>query len=285
MNHLADYMTVTRSRFRKLRPRVRWRVFETLREQDAHFAGDLVRRLRAARRRGAELAVVLPTGPIDYRPFVRLVNRERVSLGNLHVFMMDEYCRDDRTWIEQDHPLAFRPFIRGLLQEGVRRELRMPADQLRFPDPADPGAFTRSIAELGGIDVAYGGLGVNGHLAFNDPPDDPRECTVEAVRDSVTRVVRLSRETITQNAIAGTRGLIELVPPLAVTIGMRELLSAREVHLYLLRKWHAGIFRRCLFGPVTPTVPGSFLQEHPALTVHLPEYVVAPPVVVVTLDV
>ena len=108
---------------------------------------------------------------------------------------------------------------------------------------------------------------------------------MENVKNSSTRVLALSRETITQNALGGTRGLVELVPRLAVTIGMKQMLAANEIDLYLLRKWHAGVFRRCLFGPVTPRVPGSFLQEHPKVKVHMPAYVAELPSVVVTLDI
>ena len=100
----------------------------------------------------------------------------------------------------------------------------------------------RRIEETGGINVVFGGFGLNGHLAFNDPPDKENECTVQNVRNSTTRVVHLSRETISQNALGGTRGLLELVPPIAVTIGMQEMLAADEIHLYLLRKVNVFVY-------------------------------------------
>ena len=81
------------------------------------------------------------------------------------------------------------------------------------------------------------------------------------------------------------RGLLELVPPMAITIGMKEMLAAKEIHIYLLRKWHSGIMRRCFFGEISPKVPSTFLQEHPNKKVFMPEYVAEKPVVVTRLDI
>ncbi len=285
MSYIKDYMRVAQADFSRRRPNIEWRVFGDLAVQNEHFAAYMLDRLRAAQSRDERFVVVLPTGPIDFGPFVRMVNERKVSLANLSVFMMDEYCKDPKSLIAEDHPLSFRKYVHSLLNESVAPSLRMEPDALLFPDPTDLGMYPRRISELGGIDVVFAGFGVNGHMAFNDPPDEERECTRENVRNSPTRVLRLSRETITQNAIGGTRGLLELVPPLAVTIGMGEMLAAQEIHLYLLRRWHSGVFRRCLFGPVTPKVPGSFLQEHPKVRVHMPAYVAETPEVIVTLDI
>ncbi len=285
MDYLKDYMKVAKDDFAKLRPDWDWFIFKTLEEQNKHFAEYMVKRIKKANETNSRFSVVLPTGPIDYSFFVEKVNRENIPLKNLYIFMMDEYCRDEKTLIDNNHPLSFRKFIYSLLYDSVKPELRIKKENLNFPDPSDITLYQRKIDETGGIDVVFGGFGLNGHLAFNDPPGKESECTVENVKNSTTRVVRLSCETISQNALGGTRGLLELVPPLAVTIGMKEMLAADEIHMYLLRKWHSGIFRKCLFGPVTPKVPGSFLQEKRKVKIHMPEYVAEPPVVVVTLDI
>jgi glucosamine-6-phosphate deaminase len=285
MDYLKDYMKVKKEDFKSKRPGIEWNIFETLEKQNQYFADYMVKRIQEANSSDEKIAVVLPTGPIDYKPFVEKVNREGVNLKNLHIFMMDDYCKDWNTLIDEDHPLSFRKFIVNLLYESVKPELRVKRENLLFPDPADPDMYQRRIEQVGGLDVVFGGFGLNGHLAFNDPPDEESLCTEDNVKNSKTRVLKLSRETISQNALGGTRGLLELVPTLAITIGMKEMLSAQEVHLYLLRKWHSGIFRRCLFGPVTPKVPGSYLQQHQKVKVHMPEYVAELPIVVVTLDI
>ena len=66
---------------------------------------------------------------------------------------------------------------------------------------------------------------------------------------------------------------------------MKEMLQSKEIHLYLLRTWHSGVLRRCLFGPIAPEVPGTLVQEHGNVTVCMPAYVAALPEVVVTLDI
>jgi len=280
-----NYAQVKKEDFSKSRPDMEFTIFQTLEEQNDYFASYMVDQIEKTAAQGQNFVVVFPTGPIDYLPFVQLVNSHNLSLKNLHVFMMDEYCKDENALIDPDHPMSFQGFINNLFLEQVKEELRFPAGQLHFPNPAEPETFTKAIEELGGIDVVFGGLGLSGHLAFNDPPDEEELCTVDLVKNSVTRVVHLTRETIAQNALAGTRGLLEAVPPLAVTIGMKEMLAAKEIHMYLLRKWHSGILRKCLFGPVTPKVPGSFLQEHSNVKIFMPEYVAELPGMNVTLDI
>ena len=285
MDYLQDYMRVPKDKFSELRPDWDWLFFKTLEEQNIYFAEYMVKKIKEANKTNSNFVVVLPTGPIDYSFFVKKVNEENVDLKNLYIFMMDEYCKDDKTLIDYNHPLSFRKYIYSLLYDSIKPELRIKRENLLFPDPSNLDLYKRRIEETGGINVVFGGFGLNGHLAFNDPPDKENECTVQNVRNSTTRVVHLSRETISQNALGGTRGLLELVPPIAVTIGMQEMLAADEIHLYLLRKWHSGILRRCLFGSISPKVPGSFLQEKKNIKIHMPEYVAELPLVVVTLDI
>ncbi|HBE04431.1 MAG: hypothetical protein A2096_10495 [Spirochaetes bacterium GWF1_41_5] len=285
MNYFKDYMMVEKKDFKNRKPGVDWIIFPDAEKQNRHFAELMTNRISEANKQNKNFAVVLPTGPIDYQPFVDLINKKKISMKNTYIFMMDEYCADEKNLIDENHPLSFRKFIRSLLYSGVKEPLRIPYEQLMFPDPANPAGYGNKIQEVGGLDITFGGFGVNGHLAFNDPPEDPALCTEENVKNSVTRVLSISRETVTQNAIGGTRGLLELVPPLAITIGMKEMLASREIHLYMIRKWHSGILRRCLFGTVDPKVPGSYVQQHPKVTVCMPEYVAELPMVVVTLDI
>lgn len=271
--------------FKRIRPDWEYFTFADRAAQSAFFAEDLLSRLDADEAAGRRTVVVLPVGPIDYAPFVAAVNERGRSLAGLVVFFMDEYCNPDGSWIDVRHPLSFRGFAQRTLVSPLREELRIPEDQFIFPNGADPDETLRAIERFGGIDVTYGGFGVNGHLAFNDPPEDPAERTERNVRDSTVRVVTLSRETLTQNAMGGTGGNMDLIPRQAATLGMRELLSAGELHLYLLRTWHAGILRKALFGPVGPECPGSYAQTHPWVRLCMTADALAPPAVNVTLNI
>lgn len=70
-----------------------------------------------------------------------------------------------------------------------------------------------------------------------------------------------------QICLCGTDGVWDVVPRRAVTVGMREILASRHIHVTLLRSWHAGLWRQALLGPVTGGFPASFLQEHPNVQV------------------
>jgi glucosamine-6-phosphate deaminase len=140
--------------------------------------------------------------------------------------------------------------------------LAPPREAVVFPDPRDPGNVQRAIDRLGGVEVAYGGVGVTGHLAFNDPPEPGEPDDVAAFAALPSRVVTLSRETLTINAVNGVRGNFLRLPKRAVTVGMREILGARKVRVYMHRGYGATMLRLLLHGPVTAMVPASLLQRH-----------------------
>jgi glucosamine-6-phosphate deaminase len=135
----------------------------------------------------------------------------------------------------------------------------------------------RTIDRNGGVDIVYGGMGVNGHFAFNTPPARPTD--VESFRNITVRVIELGEGDTFQMAMGGTAGNLEIIPPKACTVGMKELLNARMIHLTFMRSWHAGVMRRALFGPVTSAYPGSLVQTHPnvratvtAIAAQLPSF-------------
>ena len=281
-SYYHHYYLITQDQFAALRPAMQFRVVQTKEDSDAHFAHELAALIRANNEQGQKTKVILPVGPLDYRPFAELCNQQRLSCRDLFVFMMDEYCNDDGSIVPRDHPLSFHAFMDRQFIQLIDEDLRPPPDQIVFPDPQDPQATGRLMLELGGIDVCYGGFGINGHFAFNDPPEPGEQADIKSIRHSTTRLVSISRETITQTAMGGTGGNLELALRRAVTLGMQELLSAREIHLYFMRTWHAAVMRRALLGPVTPAFPASFVQQHPKVEVTMTAYVAALPMLKVT---
>ncbi len=132
-----------------------------------------------------------------------------------------------------------------------------------FPILAKPEATGELIDALGGVDVCFGGVGITGHLAFNDPPEPGDNMSAADFAALPTRVVRLSRETRTVNAITAAKGNIERIPEFAVTVGMKEILASRKVRIYMNRPWQCAIVRKMLHGLLTAAVPASLLQRHP----------------------
>jgi glucosamine-6-phosphate deaminase len=110
-------------------------------------------------------------------------------------------------------------------------------------------------------------------VAFNDPPEPGETISLETFKQLPTRVVRLSRETRLINSITTSRGNIDRIPELAVTVGIKEILESRKVRIYMNRFWQSAIIRKILHGPVTPAVPASLLQEHPDVRFTVADYV------------
>jgi glucosamine-6-phosphate deaminase len=130
------------------------------------------------------------------------------------------------------------------------------------PESADlaeeAARFAEKLAAEGGLDLAVLGIGMNGHLAFNEPG---------SVRHSVARLVEL--EPSTRESASACWGAT--VPTAGLTLGLHELLAARRVVLLANGPSKREIVRRALKGAVGPECPATFLREHASVTVVLDE--------------
>jgi glucosamine-6-phosphate deaminase len=143
------------------------------------------------------------------------------------------------------------------------------------PNPQEPTVVGQVIAAAGGVDVAYAGVGITGHLAFNDPEpgrDDP-----DWVAAWPTRIVRLLPETRLINAVTAAGGDVQRIPFLAVTVGMAEILAARTLRVWMNRDWQRAAIRRAFCGPVTGAFPASLVQRHSAVTLDVLDRVLDSP--------
>ena len=240
-----------------------------------HFArttADLIKRNNGA---GKPTLVILPVGPFDYRRLAELCNREGIQLDGLFTINMDEYCNETGDdWIPISHPLSFRGHMEKNFFSLLDGRLGFGKDNALFPHPGCPESVQNRIKKLGGVDVCFAGFGINGHVAFNEPPEPHDEYSADQFAALPTRVVDLTRETITQNAILSAGGDLGLVPRKAITIGMAEIMESKVFHGYVMRDWHRMVIRRCLFGPKTPGCPGSIvLQTHPHCRLTMPSFV------------
>ena len=233
------------------------------------MALEMVNAIREHNAQGKRTVFICPVGPVGQYPiFVRLVNRERICLRNCWFINMDEYLKDDGTYIDAEDPLSFWGFMERNVYSRIDPELVMPPCQRIFPDPADPGRVGRIIEELGGVDIAFGGIGINGHLAFNEPRED---LTWEEFARLSTRVLDISPETRTVNAISDLNGAIDAMPKKCITIGMAEILGAKKVRLGVFRDWHRAVVRQAAYGPVSAHFPATILQIHPDARIYVNE--------------
>ena len=114
----------------------------------------------------------------------------------------------------------------------------------------------------GPIDVAFIGIGENGHVAFNDPPADFE--TSEPYM-----VVDLDEACRRQQVGEGWYSSLAEVPKQAITMSARQILKAREILCIVPDARKARAVKLCLEGPVRPQAPASILRTHPAVTLYL----------------
>ena len=121
---------------------------------------------------------------------------------------------------------------------------------------------------------SFGGIGINGHLAFNEARDD---MTAEEFLNLHTRVLKISSETRTTNAITNLNGAIDDMPQYCITIGMNEIFHSRKVRLACFRDWHRSVVRHAAYGDVSAHFPASIMQNHPDVLLRITEFVAALP--------
>ena len=231
------------------------------------LALEMVSTIREHNAHGEKTVFICPVGPVGHYPyFVKMVNDQRISLKDCWFINMDEYLDDNDEWIDAADPLSFRGFMARNVYDRIDPELVMPEEQRIFPDPHDPGHIGRVIDELGGVDIAFGGIGITGHLAFNEPQP---ELTCEEFAALETRALDIHPETRATNSVGDLGGALEDMPHRCVTIGMREILGARKVRLGVFRDWHRGVVRRVAYGEPTAAFPATLLQGHPDAKIYV----------------
>lgn len=121
---------------------------------------------------------------------------------------------------------------------------------------AEGSAYDAKIKELGGIDLQLLGIGLDGHIGFNEPDE-------YFVKN--THVVTLHESTITANARFFSS--IDEVPTKGITMGMISIMQAKKILLIANGANKKNILEKAFFGPITPKIPASILQLHPDITV------------------
>ena len=236
-------------------------VMDSLDDLHAHFAESIAAVVRRNNDAGTPAVLIVPYGPTGQYPLLRdIINRERISLVNSTLFFMDEYADASGRVVPEAHPTSFRGDLRWLW-DALDPELRPDPANVIFPDEENLGRLDEMIRAVGGVEVCYGGVGIHGHLAFNEP--EP------GVRDSGPRLVQLNDFTVTMNAIRShVGGDLENFPRHALTLGMAQCLSARQIRLYCRNDvpdldWANTVLRLAVLGQPGDDYPVTWIREHP----------------------
>jgi glucosamine-6-phosphate deaminase len=234
-------------------------------EMGRTMALELIDLIEANDAEGRPTRAIVPCGPSSwYAPWTQEVNARGLSLANLTVFHMDE-CLDAQGRVLPDgHPYNFRSFMERHFYGGIRPELTVPEDQRFWLLPSTADRVAEAIAEAP-IDLTLGGWGQDGHVAYNQARRHPFSAfTLEELADSTIRIQDNNLDTVIALAHRTFGAGYQFVPPMSITLGMRECLSARRVRLYSdTGAWKQTAFRVALFSEPTPEYPITLLQRHP----------------------
>lgn len=223
--------------------------------------------------------MVVPYGPLGpYSRLVYLINKYRVSLKNCTFINMDEYLKDDGSYIDKEDPLSFRGGMDRIFYSQIDEELNVLPENRYFPDPEHPEIPMELIKKFGKLDMVFGGVGINGHYAFNEPPEADENVSNEEFLNRATRVLEVSRETRTINSFMNCGGDLNGIPKLCITVGMKEMFQARKVRMCMPRDWNAGALRKVLHGEVTAKVPCSLFQMHSDAVLYAAQVALQSPV-------
>jgi glucosamine-6-phosphate deaminase len=229
------------------------------------MAHELVDQIKTKNVRGEEIRTIIPCGPSCwYRPFVDMVNKEKVSLKNLIVFHMDECLDWQGMELPRKHPYSFRGFMEVHFYDPVLPEFAVPEKNRIWLN-------AKNIDEVKGkiwqspIDLTYGGWGQDGHIAYNQSRRHPFSIiTIEELRNSTIRVQENNLDTVLALAHRTFGAAYQFVPPMSVTLGIKECLSAKKIRLFSdTGAWKQTALRVALFGPIITEYPMTLLQEHP----------------------
>lgn len=223
--------------------------------------------------------MVVPYGPLGpYSRLVYLINKYRVSLKNCIFINMDEYLTDDGKYIDKNDPLSFRGGMDRIFYSQIDDELNVLPENRYFPDPEKTELPLQLIEKIGKLDMVFGGIGINGHYAFNEPPEEGEQVTNEEFLNRATRVLEVSRETRTINSFMNCGGDMNGIPKLCITVGMKEMFMAEKVRMCMPRDWNAGALRKVLHGEITAKVPCSLFQLHKDAMLYAAEVALQSPV-------
>ena len=245
--------------------RAKFRLVADSAEMGRLMAEELVAVIAANNQQGLPARAIIPCGPVCwYAPFTELVNTRGVSLRQLSVFHMDECLDWQGRPLPTRHPYNFRSFMEKHFYDGIRSELQVPEAQRFWLLPSTAETVHAAIAAAA-IDITMGGWGQDGHIAYNQARRHPyNSITLEELSNSTIRIQENNLDTILALSQRTFGGAYQFVPPMSITLGIKECLSAKKVRVYSdTGSWKQTALRVALFSEPVAEYPMTLLQRHP----------------------
>ena len=226
---------------------------DSLGQAAAEQAAAAIRRAIAAK---GQARIIAATGTSQAAFLNALTKANDIPWAKVEAFHLDEYIGLPIT-----HPASFRK----ILLEQLMRKAGIVNYHLLDGDAPDPDEVVRRVGKQlasSPVDVAFLGIGENGHIAFNDPPAD------FATEDPYI-LVELDEVCRRQQVGEGWFADISQVPKQAISMSVRQILKTKELVAVVPETRKAQAVKACFEGPVSPMAPGSILRTHPNATVYL----------------
>ncbi len=236
------------------------RIWKDATEASIHVARSIALAIRQKQQEGEHIVLGLATGssPIKvYNELVRMHKEEDLSFQNVITFNLDEYFPMQPT-MEQ----SYVHFMREYLFDHVD----IKPENINIPDGTVDmdhideycAAYEKKIDSYGGLDIQLLGIGRTGHVGFNEPG---------AWENSITRLIKL--DGLTRRDATKDFGLQANVPFWAITMGIASIMKAKQVYLMAWGQHKAPIIKKAVEGPISETLPATFLQKHPNIKIIL----------------
>ena len=211
--------------------------------------------LRKCIRLKGDARVIAATGASQFDFLDALTSSPDIDWARVELFHLDEYV---------GLPITHRASFRGYLLERLIRKVGIHKYHLLDGenDPEQAAAEVGALLAARPADIAFVGIGENGHLAFNDPPAD------FATGDPYI-IVTLDEACRRQQVGEGWFAAVNDVPTQAISMSVRQILKSKEIIAVVPDARKADAVKACVEGPVSPLAPASILQSHSNTTLYL----------------
>lgn len=231
--------------------------FESKEEMGAVAAAEGAAKMRTALQERDEVNIIVATGASQFEMLEALTKESGIDWTKVTVFHLDEYVG-----LPIEHPASFRKYLKERFEDQLPTAVRAFHYINAEKNPEAECQRVGALIAASPIDVAFVGIGENGHLAFNDPPAD-FETEVPYL------VVNLDEACRQQQFGEGWFPTLEAVPAQAVSMSVRQIMKSGSIICTVPDERKSVAVRNAVEGEVTPKVPASILQEHPDCCLYL----------------
>ena len=164
-------------------------------------------------------------------------------------------------------------------KNGIDEALQITPDHRFFPDPKRLEEMDEAFDFYGPADICYAGVGYHGHVAFNEGIVSRWfKVPEEEFLAARTHLVALADDTFVINSVREAGGNYEIIPPFAVTVGMKDIMASKHiVGAFYCGHWQRTVLRRTLFQEPTVEFPGTFLKTHNSFSISIDAFTAEAP--------